>query len=301
MGMYSKSARQDALDSHARLPEWITKERIKLSELRVMKQGLRESRLRTVCEDARCPNRTRCFQQGTATFLLMGGTCTRECGFCAIDHGRPQPPDPDEPSATAERVAAMGLKFAVLTSVTRDDLPDGGAAHFATTIHAIREKGVRVEVLVPDFQGNLGAVARVVSAGPTVFNHNLETVPNLYTRVRPGAEYARSLEILSEAKRIGRTRFGSDFRTKSGLMLGLGETEEQLTSVFKELSMADVDILTLGQYLRPSRRQLPVREYVHPDHFAELAELAKAQGIPTVYSGPFIRSSFNAEEVAGML
>jgi lipoic acid synthetase len=194
----------------------------------------------------------------------------------------------------------MGLKFAVLTSVTRDDLPDGGAAHFASAIRAIKEKGVKVEVLVPDFQGNLDAVARVVSSGPAVFNHNLETVPDLYPRVRSGANYARSLEVLSEAKRIGRACFGADFRTKSGLMLGLGETEKQLLSVFKDLSLAEVDILTLGQYLRPTRHQLPVHEYVHPDRFAELAEMAKKQGIPAVYSGPFVRSSFNAEEVAGI-
>jgi len=300
MGRFSKNAGREVLDGHERLPEWIAKERIKLSELHVMKQGLRESRLHTVCEDACCPNRTRCFQRGTATFLLLGGTCTRECGFCAIDHGIPKPPDHNEPYATAERVAAMGLKFAVLTSVTRDDLPDGGAAHFAATIHAIREKGVRVEVLVPDFNGSIESVTMVVSAGPTVFNHNLETVPDLYMHVRPGADYRRSLEILSEAKRIGRACFASDFRTKSGLMLGLGETEEQLLGVFKDLSLAGTDILTLGQYLRPSRRQLPVHEYIHPDSFAELAELAKAQGIPTVYSGPFVRSSFNAEEMAIM-
>jgi|GEM_PF-58034 len=298
MGRFSKSAGREVLEGHERLPEWIAKERIKLSELHVMKQGLRESRLHTVCEDACCPNRAHCFQRGTATFLLLGNTCTRECGFCAIKHGNPQPPDYNEPHETAEYVAALGLKFAVLTSVTRDDLADGGAAHFAATIHAIKEKGVDVEVLVPDFQGNLDSVARVVSAGPTVFNHNLETVPDLYTRVRPGAEYKRSLEILSEAKRMGRACFGSDFRTKSGLMLGLGETEEQLTKVFSDLSMVGVDILTLGQYLRPSRRQLPVYEYVHPDRFEELAELAKAQGIQTVYSGPFVRSSFNAEEIA---
>jgi lipoic acid synthetase len=192
----------------------------------------------------------------------------------------------------------MGLKYAVLTSVTRDDLPDGGAAHFAATIKAIKEKGAKVEVLVPDFQGNLEAVARIVSAGPQVFNHNLETVPELYIQVRPGANYRRSLEVLREAKHIGNACFGEEFRTKSGLMLGLGETENQLVTVFKDLAKADVDILTLGQYLRPTRHQLFVREYIHPDMFDELSELAKKQGIPTVYSGPLVRSSFNAEEVA---
>ena len=289
---------REALDGHQRLPEWITKERIALSELHGMKRGLRESRLYTVCEEARCPNRARCFQHGTATFLLMGGICTRACGFCAIGHGAPLPPDPDEPREIAERVAALDLSFAVLTSVTRDDLPDGGAAHFAAAIRAVKEKDVKAEVLVPDFQGDLDAVTKVVSAGPAVFNHNLETVPELYTQVRPGADYGRSLEILSEANRVGRACFGSDFRTKSGLMLGLGETEEQLTKVFKDLARADVDILTLGQYLRPTRRQLPVHEYIRPGRFDELADMAKEQGIAVVYSGPLVRSSFNAEEVA---
>jgi lipoic acid synthetase len=288
------------MNGHVRLPAWIAKERIKLSDLHNIKKGLRESRLHTVCEEARCPNRAHCFQHGTATFLLMGSVCTRACGFCAIAHGAPPPLDQNEPRATAERVAAMGLRYAVLTSVTRDDMPDGGAAHFAAAIKAIKEKGAKVEVLVPDFQGNLEAVARIVSAGPQVFNHNLETVPVLYSQVRPGANYRRSLEVLREAKRIGSACFGNEFRTKSGLMLGLGETEGQLLAVFKDLAEANVDILTLGQYLRPTRRQLPVREYIHPDRFDELAELAKMQGITTVYSGPLVRSSFNAEEVAGM-
>jgi len=301
MARFSKNAGREVLDDHQRLPEWIAKERIALSELHSIKQDLRKSRLHTVCEEARCPNRTRCFQHGTATFLLMGGTCTRACGFCAIAHGAPLPLDPDEPREIAERVVAMGLNFAVLTSVTRDDLPDGGAAHFVATIHAVKEKGVKTEVLVPDFQGNSDAVAKVVSAGPAVFNHNLETVPDLYTPVRPGADYGRSLRILSEAKRIGRACFGADFRTKSGLMLGLGESEKQLTRVFQDLAQADIDILTLGQYLRPTRRQLPVHEYVHPYRFAELATLAKEQGIEVVYSAPLVRSSYNAEEVAKLL
>jgi lipoic acid synthetase len=229
----------------------------------------------------------------------MGSVCTRACGFCAINHGVPLPPDPNEPFELADRVVAMGLKYAVLTSVTRDDLPDGGAAHFAAAISAVKAKNVKVEVLVPDFQGNLEAVAKVVSAGPAVFNHNLETMPELYAQVRSGADYGRSLNVLSEAVRIGSACFGSDFfRTKSGLMLGLGETEVQLTRVFKDLAAAGVDILTLGQYLRPTRRQLPVHEYIHPDRFDELAELARGQGIAVVYAGPLVRSSYNAEEVA---
>jgi lipoic acid synthetase len=198
-------------------------------------------------------------------------------------------------------VAAMGISYAVLTSVTRDDLPDGGAAHFAATISAIKEKGAAVEVLVPDFQGNAEAVQTVVAAGPKVFNHNLETVPDLYRSVRPKADYGRSLKLLSEAKRAslaGLASFGHIVRTKSGLMLGFGETERQLAQVFEDLATAGVDILTLGQYLRPTKHQLPVQEYIHPDRFNELAQLAKAKGIPVVYAGPLVRSSFNAEEVA---
>ncbi|MDR1842149.1 MAG: lipoyl synthase [Holophagales bacterium] len=298
MSRFSKNAGREALDGHQRLPEWIAKERIKLSELHSMKIGLRASRLYTVCEEARCPNRAACFKHGTATFLLMGDTCARGCGFCSVSHGVPLPPEPNEPFEVAQRVAAMGLKYAVLTSVTRDDLPDGGASHFAAAIRAIKEKGVRVEVLAPDFQGDLDSVTLVVFAGPMVFNHNLETVPELYPHVRPGADYERSLKVLSHAKRLGIASFGDDFRVKSGLMLGLGETESQLTAVFKDLAQAGVDILTLGQYLRPTRRQLPVHEYIHPDRFDELANLAKKQGVGVVYAGPLVRSSFNAEEVA---
>lgn len=285
-------------DGQARLPEWIAMEKINLAGLHEMKQRLRESRLNSVCEEARCPNQTRCFEKGTATFLLLGDICTRECRFCSISHGTPLQPDPGEPPSIAERVVALGIKFAVLTSVTRDDLPDGGASHFADTVRAVKEKGAKVEVLVPDFGGNLEAVARVVAAGPTVFNHNLETVPALYTKVRPGADYGRSLAVLAEAKRVGNACFGTDFCTKSGLMLGFGETEDQLKSVFGDLASASTGILTLGQYLRPTKGQLAVREYVHPDQFARLADLARKMGIDTVYSGPFVRSSYNAGEMA---
>lgn len=300
MDSFYDNAKRDERSQTARLPEWIVKERVNLAGLHRMKQGLRESHLHTVCEKARCPNRTRCFQQGTVTFLLLGEVCTRDCRFCSISHGTPKQPDPNEPQEIAERIVALGINFAVLTSVTRDDLPDGGASQFVGAIRAIKERGVKVEVLVPDFNGSIDAVARVVSAGPVVFNHNLETVPDLYKKVRPGADYRRSLTVLSEAKRIGSACFGADFRTKSGLMLGFGETEEQMAVVFNDLTSSGVDILTLGQYLRPTRKQLPVHEYIHPDRFAELAEMAKKQGIPTVYSGPFVRSSFNAREVAGI-
>jgi lipoic acid synthetase len=262
-----------------------------------MKLGLRQSGLHTVCEEARCPNRSHCFASGTVTFLLMGGICTRACGFCSVAHGVPSGLDAAEPQRVAERVAAMGIRYAVLTSVTRDDLPDGGAAHFAASIQAVKKIGARVEVLTPDFQGDLESVAMVASADPAVFNHNLETVPELYPQVRPAASYERSLKVLSEAKRIGTACFGHGFRAKSGLMLGLGETEAQLERVFRDLAQAGVDILTMGQYLQPTRRQLPVAEYIHPNRFDELVELARGHGISTVYAGPMVRSSYNAEEV----
>lgn len=300
MGRFSRRAGREVLEGHVRLPEWITRERVKLSDLHGMKRDLRTAGLHTVCEEARCPNRNHCFTHGTATFLLMGDTCTRACGFCSIKSGRPGPLDPREPEETAARVGTQGLKFAVLTSVDRDDLEDGGAGHLAETIRAIHRRcpGVGVEVLTPDFLGDLDAVATVVAAGPAVFNHNVETVPSLYAEVRPAARFERSLDVLREAKRLGAALFGPDFRTKSGLMLGLGETEAELLETFQALSRAGVDILTLGQYLRPTRHQLPVKRYVHPDEFAELGRKAKACGFRAVYAGPLVRSSFNAHEVS---
>jgi lipoic acid synthetase len=300
MPRFSKRAGREVLEGHPRLPEWITKERVKLRDLHGMKKDLRDSHLHTVCEEARCPNRSHCFTQGTATFLLMGGICTRACGFCSIQSGKPLALDPREPQETAERVAAMALRFAVLTSVNRDDLPDGGAGHFAETILAIRHRnpGVGVEVLVPDFLGDREAVARVVAAGPAVFNHNAETVPSLYNVVRPAGRFDRTLDVLAHAKALGSALYGPDFRTKSGLMLGLGETEAELRTTFAALAGAGVDILTLGQYLRPTRHQLPVKRYVPPEEFTTLGELAKTFGFKTVYAGPLVRSSFNAHEVA---
>jgi lipoic acid synthetase len=302
MARFPKRVGREVLEGHPRLPEWITKERVKLSDLSGMKKGLRDSHLHTVCEEARCPNRTHCFTHGTATFLLMGEVCTRACGFCSIQSGKPRALDPHEPRETAERVAALNLRFVVLTSVNRDDLPDGGAAHLADTILAIRHRnpGVAVEVLVPDFMGDLEAVARVVAAGPAVFNHNTETVPSLYTEVRPAGRFERSLQVLARAKELGTALYGPGFRTKSGLMLGLGETETELMATFEALVGAGVDILTLGQYLRPTRHQLPVKRYVPPEEFATLGAKAKALGFSTVYTGPLVRSSFNAHEVAGL-
>ena len=300
MPRFSKRVGREVMEGHPRLPEWIAKERVKLGDLSGMKRDLRDSHLHTVCEEARCPNRTHCFTQGTATFLLMGAVCTRACGFCSIQSGKPGDLDPHEPRETAERVAALNLRFAVLTSVNRDDLPDGGAGHFADTIRAIRHRnpGVAVEVLVPDFLGDPEAVVRVVAAGPAVFNHNTETVPSLYAEVRPAGRFERSLGVLARAKDVGTALYGPGFRTKSGLMLGLGETEAELMTTFEALVGAGVDILTLGQYLRPTRHQLPVRRYVHPDEFRELGRKAKALGFRTVYAGPLVRSSFNAHEVS---
>lgn len=302
MARFPKRTGREVLSEHPRLPAWIAQERVSLRELHEMKVGLRDSRLHTVCEEARCPNRAHCFSHGTATFLLMGDTCTRACGFCAIQSGKPNLLDPHEPEETASRVEALGLRYAVLTSVNRDDLPDGGAAHFAATISAIRHRcpTTLVEVLTPDFLGDLDAVAKVVAAGPVVFNHNTETVPSLYPVVRPAGRFDRSLAVLREAKRLGSEHFGERFRTKSGLMLGLGETEGELIEVFEALAANGVDILTLGQYLRPTRYQLPVKRYLHPDEFSELGRKAKAVGFKTVYAGPLVRSSFNAYEVSEM-
>ena len=299
MPRFAQRAGREVLEGHPRLPPWLTRERVRLGDLHAMKTDMRSSELHTVCEEARCPNRAHCFSHGTATFLLMGDTCTRACGFCAIRSGRPLPLDPLEPEQTARQVAALGLRFAVLTSVNRDDLADGGAAHLAATVRAIHRlnPGVGVEVLTPDFMGDLGAVAQVVAAGPAVFNHNTETVPSLYPTVRPAGRFERTLAVLAEAKRLGAALYGEDFHTKSGLMLGLGETEAELLAVCRDLVAVGVDILTLGQYLRPTRHQLPVREYLSPERFAQLGRQAKALGFRAVYAGPLVRSSYNAFEV----
>ncbi len=252
---------------------------------------VRELGLHTVCQEARCPNIGECWGHRTATFMLLGDTCTRNCGFCAVKHGRPLAVDPAEPLRVASAVARLGLRHVVVTSVNRDDLADGGAAHFAATARAIRRllPGCRVEVLVPDFQGNLASVAEVVASPIDVFNHNLETVPRLYRRVRAGARYARSLAVLEAAHR-GRDRL----LTKTGLMLGLGETQEELASVFKDLRSIGCDILTLGQYLRPSGEHLPVERYVPPEEFTVLGAEALALGFRHVEAGPLVRSSYHA-------
>ena len=252
---------------------------------------VREMGLHTVCQEARCPNIGECWGHKTATFMLLGDTCTRNCGFCAVTHGRPLAVDPGEPLRVASAVARLGLRHVVVTSVNRDDLPDGGAAHFAGTARAIKRllPACRVEVLVPDFQGNRASVAEVVASPIDVFNHNLETVPRLYRRVRAGARYARSLAVLDAARR------GRDgLLTKTGLMLGLGETQEELASVFRDLRSIDCDILTLGQYLRPSGEHLHVERYLPPEEFAALGAEALALGFRHVEAGPLVRSSYHA-------
>ena len=252
---------------------------------------VRELGLHTVCQEARCPNIGECWGHKTATFMLLGDTCTRNCGFCAVAHGRPLAVDPEEPIRVASAVARLGLQHVVVTSVDRDDLPDGGAGHFAATARAIREAvpACRVEVLVPDFKGRLESVAEVAAAPIQVFNHNLETVPRLYKRARAGAGYERSLAVLGAAR-----SHRSDLLTKSGLMLGLGEEEHELLWVFGDLRRVGCDILTLGQYLQPSPEQLPVERYVSPDVFGSLRERALALGFRHVEAGPLVRSSYHA-------
>jgi len=266
---------------------------LRLSDLHGVRSLMRAHGLHTVCEEARCPNRGECFARGTATFLLLGDVCTRACGFCDIASGRPGPPDPAEPARVREAVAAMGLQFVVLTSVDRDDLPDGGAAHFAAAIRAVKtlDPTPGIEVLTPDFRGRFDSLRVVVEAGPDVFNHNVETVPRLYSRVRRGAQLDRSLGLLSAAKILAPER-----TTKSGLMLGLGERAEEVRELLERLREAEVDIVTIGQYLQPSSENLPVVEYVHPEVFDRHREFGETLGFRHVFSGPFVRSSYRAEE-----
>lgn len=258
-----------------------------------LQQLVRDEQLHTVCEEAHCPNRGECWEQGTATLLLLGDVCTRACGFCAIATGKPAGLDTEEPLRVARAVQAMGLGHAVLTSVTRDDLPDGGAAIYAEAIQRIRElqPGCSVEVLIPDFLGDWGALATVMSARPDILNHNLETAPRLYGRVRPKARYARSLELLRRAKLLA-----PGVVTKSGLMVGLGESPEELHEVFTDLRAAGVDVLTIGQYLRPSAWHLPVVRYYRPEEFTYLREEALGLGFRHVEAGPLVRSSYHAAD-----
>ncbi|MEM5296062.1 lipoyl synthase [Burkholderia sp. JPY481] len=254
---------------------------------------LREHKLHSVCEEAMCPNIGECFAQRTATFMIMGGICTRRCAFCDVAHGRPQALDDDEPARLADAVAALGLRYVVITSVDRDDLRDGGAAHFARCIKLVRERvpGIRVEILTPDFRGRIERALDALSgAWPDVFNHNIETVPSLYRAARAGADYRGSLELLSRAKRQNPAVL-----TKSGLMAGLGETDGELLATMRDLRAHDVDVLTIGQYLAPSRYHMPVRRYVPPATFDMLRDEGLKMGFVEVVAGPLVRSSYHAD------
>jgi lipoic acid synthetase len=253
--------------------------------------------LHTVCQSARCPNQGECFARGTATFLLLGDTCTRACSFCAVGSGHPSPPDPAEPGRIVEAVRRLGLEYVVLTSVTRDDLPDGGAGHFAAAVQALHEcdPSLPVELLVPDFRGSAEALKTVLDAGPTVLGHNLETVPRLYPRVRPGASFRRSLELLRQAGEASPGLF-----TKSGLMLGLGEGRQEVLWAMSQLREAGCHFLTLGQYLRPSPEHHPVARFVPPGEFEEYRHIGEGMGFRGVASGPLVRSSFRVATLLGM-
>lgn len=282
-------------DSLRRLPRWL-KRKVPLGNAdHFTAQLVQEMGLQTVCEHARCPNRMECYAAKTATFMILGKVCTRNCGFCAVKHGQPEAVDPDEPQRIAQAAQQLGLQHVVITSVTRDDLPDGGAAHFARCVRAVRQRcGASVEVLTPDFQLQPQAIDQIVQAEPEVFNHNTETVPRLVGRVRdPQADYGRSLQLLQQVK-----QGNPAIRTKSGLMLGLGETDEEVLDVLVDLRDRQVDFLTLGQYLQPDvRRYLPVERYRTPAEFERLGQAARQLGFPQVASGPFVRSSYHAHEM----
>ncbi len=279
-----------------RKPSWIRVRSSNSKEFYEVKRILREQKLHTVCEEASCPNIGECFGKGTATFMILGDLCTRRCPFCDVAHGKPRPPDPDEPLHLAQSIAAMRLKNVVITSVDRDDLRDGGAQHFVDCIRQVREHSpqTKIEILVPDFRGRLDVALEKLSAfPPDVLNHNLETVPRLYKQCRPGADYAHSLKLLQDFK----ARFPS-IPTKSGLMLGLGETDEEILEVLSDLRKHSVEMLTIGQYLQPSNGHLPVLRYVTPDGFKEFERAAIEMGFSHAACGPMVRSSYHADQQA---
>jgi lipoic acid synthetase len=282
-----------------RKPHWIRARAPTGQAVTRLKQVLRENRLHTVCEEAACPNLGECFSHGTATFMIMGDICTRRCPFCDVAHGRPEPLDAAEPDNLAKTIATLGLKYVVITSVDRDDLRDGGAAHFVACIAAVRQQSpqTRIEVLVPDFRGRMDIALDILQqAPPDVFNHNLETVPRLYKKARPGADYAWSLELIRQFK----ARY-PQVPSKSGLMLGLGETFDEIVAVLKDLRAHDCDMLTLGQYLQPSLSHLAVDRFVTPEEFEQLAAIARELGFSNVASGPMVRSSYHADQQAAGL
>ncbi|CAI8867386.1 lipoyl synthase [Methylocaldum szegediense] len=286
-------------ESLLRKPAWIRVKAANGESVSRIKQILREQNLHTVCEEAACPNLPECFGHGTATFMILGDICTRRCPFCDVAHGRPSAPAPNEPEHLAEVVRQLKLRYVVITSVDRDDLRDGGAGHFAACIQAVRDRnpGIKVEILVPDFRGRIDtALERLAAAPPDVFNHNLETVPRLYRQVRPGADYRVSLDLLARFKRLH-----PEVPTKSGLMLGLGETLEEVKAVMEDLREHGCDMLTIGQYLQPSRDHLPVVRYVTPEEFEHLAEVGRSLGFTAVASAPLVRSSYHADLQASSL
>jgi lipoyl synthase len=280
------------------LPEWLRKGRTHFESVQTLKSDLRRLHLHTVCESARCPNIHECFHRGAATFMILGNLCTRGCGFCSVPKGSPSKHeftlDRDEPFHVAEMAAQLKLRYVVITSVNRDDLADGGSHHFAETVRQVRAAlpDAKVEVLTPDFDGNLRAVSRVIEAGPHVFNHNMETVRRLYRRVRPQADYKQSLRVLQFAKQQA-----PGILTKSGLMVGLGETAEEVEELLRDIRSSRTDVATIGQYLQPTRRNLRVAEYVTPDAFETYRKYGLAIGFRMVFSGPLVRSSYMADEV----
>jgi lipoic acid synthetase len=276
-----------------RLPKWL-KRPLPKPGMFYTSSVIDDLRLETVCESAKCPNRTECWSQQTATFMILGNVCTRPCGFCSVPKGKTETIQLDEPERVAEAVERLGLKYVVITSVTRDDVADGGADHFYECVLAVRNRtGAQVEVLTPDFMGNRAAISRVVEARPDVFNHNTETVPRLYHRVRRNAKYQRTLDLLDQVKQEA-----PNMPTKSGLMLGLGETTEEVLQVCADLRAVGCDMLTMGQYLQPSAEHLKVERYLPPEEFTEIGDQAKALGFAMVASGPFVRSSYHAAEMA---
>jgi lipoic acid synthetase len=285
--------------AHPRLPEWARRSATHYDALHRLKSGFRELNLHTVCESARCPNIHECFSRGAATFMILGNLCTRGCGFCSVPKGSPAKQDmrldSAEPANVARMAAAMNLRYVVITSVNRDDLPDGGSEHFAETVRQVRQAlpEARVEVLTPDFCGDMQAVARVLEAGPHVFNHNIETVPRLYRRVRPQAEYRQSLDVLDFAR-----LYSPDILTKSGLMAGLGETPDEVHGVLRDLRTAGTAVATIGQYLRPTRHNLPVAAYIEPQQFDAYRDYGLSIGFQMVFSGPLVRSSYMADRVS---
>jgi len=293
LGQNTQAAPEPAVAPRRRLPPWL-KRPLPQPDMMFTGNVIRDLRLETVCESAKCPNRTECWSQRTATFMILGNVCTRPCGFCSVPKGKTEALEADEPERVAEAAARLGLKYVVITSVTRDDLPDGGADHFYRSVLAVRERtGATVEVLTPDFLGKRSAIERVIEARPEVFNHNTETVPRLYHRVRRNADYRRTLDLLAQVKESA-----PEMTTKSGLMLGLGETIDELFDVLADLRSVDCDILTLGQYLQPSPQHLPVERFVPPEEFDEIGARARTMGFSLVASGPFVRSSYHAGEMA---